>query len=139
MGMAPKGIEGTTLALTTTVGNAGQTLANFITMGLGGMFALTRDDLQADSMHTRFQYMYNSLAVMAIQCFFMLFFCWMPKSMADAKAKYMAAPASNSWRWFATLLVVFSVVWGSGTTVFALFCPDNSIIGGDAGIGACKA
>merc|ERR1719198_1857457 len=44
--MAPPGIEGTSLALTTTVANAGQSLGNYITIALNSMFALSRDDLQ---------------------------------------------------------------------------------------------
>merc|ERR1719160_1592310 len=70
--MAPAGIEGTTLALATSVGNAGQSLGSYVVMAYNACFALSRQDLAADSEYTRRQYMYNSLLVMATQCLYLL-------------------------------------------------------------------
>lgn len=138
--MAPPGIEGTTLALTTTVGNAGQSIGNYITIALNSMFQLSRDDLQAGAhnRHTQMEYFFNALVVMALQSAFMLFFPWMPKSMAHAKDMYTRGITSKAWAVVATILVVFAVVWGAGTNIGAVICPNNSILGGHGGIGACK-
>merc|ERR1719158_2717921 len=57
--MAPVGIEGTTLALATTVANAGQGLGSYLIMGYNAIFALSRAEIDGDSEATRMQYLYN--------------------------------------------------------------------------------
>jgi len=151
--MAPPGIEGTTLALTTTIGNAGQSLGSYVTIAFNSMFDLSQAALLtnidgtpctpspgehcAGSMHTRYEYMYNAIAVMICQCLFMLFFAWMPTSMTDSAERYAKHETSSNFRVWAVILVIFAVTWGSGTTIAAMICPDNSILGGDGGALVC--
>merc|ERR1719238_1499192 len=46
--MAPKGLEGTTLALATTVGNAGQAMGNFFVIFFNGLFQLDQKALEKE-------------------------------------------------------------------------------------------
>lgn len=151
--MAPAGIEGTTLALTTTIGNAGQSIGSYVTIAFNAIFALSQADLLtnldgspctpkpgehcAGSQDTRMQYMYNAIAVMICQFAFMLFFAWMPTSMTNSSERYLKKETSSNMRVWAVILVIFAVTWGSGTTIAAMICPDNSIVGGDGGVLVC--
>jgi len=133
--MAPDGLEGTTLALATTVSNAGQALGNYVAMGFNACFALTRADISADSEYTRKQYMYNSLAVMGVQCLYMILLTWVPNAKVSAKAQFLQGRQSVPLAVLAVVFVVFALLWGSSTTIAALFCPCSRILGG-SGCGA---
>lgn len=137
--MAPPGIEGTTLALTTTVGNAGQSLGSYVVMAFNAMFALNREDIVGDSMYTRYQYMFNALACMAMQCVFILFIAWMPTQNLDARQKYLGGGKSNAWGVVAFAFVVVALTWGIGSTLAALACPCSRILGGDGCPDGCAS
>merc|ERR1711988_1455954 len=72
--MAPKNMEGTTLALATTVGNAGQSLGGYILVAFNAMFSLSQKQIEQDAVSTRWQYCYNSMAVILVQWAYLLFF-----------------------------------------------------------------
>merc|ERR1712107_544036 len=88
--------------------------------------------------HTEMQYFYNALVVIVLQCAFMVFFPWMPKSMAHAKEMYSRGVTSKGLAIVASVLVTFAVIWGAGANIGAVICPNNSILGGHGVIGACK-
>jgi len=137
--MAPPGIEGTTLALTTTVGNAGQSLGGYIVMGYNAIFSLSREDIIGDSSYTRHQYMFNAITVMVTQCFFLCFISWMPPQKEEARVKYVNATKSSAWGIVAFTFVVIAMTWGIGSTLAALACPCNPILGGDGCPDGCSS
>merc|ERR1712070_544750 len=130
--MAPKGLEGTTLALATTVGNAGQAMGNFFVIFFNGLFQLDQKALEKDAPSTRSQYFYNSLAVIAVQCIYFLFLCWMPTNFQHAKESFQRQSQKRSlcMAVVATVAVCFSVIWGTLSVIMAFACPCNSIFGG---------
>lgn len=137
--MAPAGIEGTALALTTTVANAGQSLGGYVIIAYNGIFSLSRQDLERDSTYTRYQYMYNSLLVMATQCLYMLFLAWMPSQKEDARQKFGSSRHSKAWAVAALFCVFISLTWGLATTIAALFCPCSQILGGSGCANGCTS
>lgn len=130
--MAPKGLEGTTLALCTTVGNAGQSLAGFITVALNSMFSVSKTQIAADSDATRRQYCYNSMAVIAVQWLYILCLCWMPSSFAHSKKEFQKDmdTKSKSWARVAAFFVCFAIFLGTLSTFMAFLCPCNVLFGG---------
>merc|ERR1712232_1369731 len=135
--MAPPGIEGTTLALATTVGNAGQSLGGYVIMAYNAIFNLSREDIIMDSLHTRYQYMYNAILCMVTQCLFMLFLVWMPSQKLDARTKYLQGERSSKWGIFAFAFVVLALTWGIGSSLAALACSCSPVLGGDGCADGC--
>lgn len=131
--MAPPGLEGTTLALCTTVGNAGQTLANFIGVAFNGIFTVDTDHIAADSDATRRQYCYNSTAIIAVQWMYILCMCWMPSSFAHAKTEFQKRTVAKSTGWAkaATCFVCLAVFLGTLSTFMSFLCTCNVLFGGD--------
>eukprot|EP00747_Dinoflagellata_sp_TGD_P216276 gnl/TRDRNA2_/TRDRNA2_88849_c0_seq1.p1 gnl/TRDRNA2_/TRDRNA2_88849_c0~~gnl/TRDRNA2_/TRDRNA2_88849_c0_seq1.p1 ORF type:complete len:580 (+),score=73.80 gnl/TRDRNA2_/TRDRNA2_88849_c0_seq1:94-1740(+) len=137
--MAPVGIEGTTLALATSVGNAGQSLGGYLTMGYNAAFALSREDLRLDTEHTRQQYIYNAILVMATQCLYIPFLAWMPNQKQDARQKFERMDNSRVLAFLAMAAVLFAASWGAGTTIAGLFCACSPVLGGSGCIeGVCS-
>merc|ERR1711957_284742 len=130
--MAPEGIEGTTLALATTVGNAGQGMGGYIVVAFNAMFALDQQQLEGDSDATRRQYWYNSIAVVVMQWLYLLLLCWMPSGFSQSKERFQkeAATKSKVWGGVALFFVGFAVVWGTLSTLMTFMCPCNVIFGG---------
>jgi len=137
--MAPEGIEGTALALTTTVANAGQSLGGYVVMAYNAIFDLNRQDIVDDTLHTRYQYMFNSLLVMATQCLYMLILAWMPSQKEDARQKFEERQRSRGWAAAALACVILSSTWGIGSTIAALFCSCSQILGGDGCTDGCSS
>lgn len=137
--MAPEGIEGTALALTTTVANAGQSLGGYVVMGYNALFTLSRKDIAGDSEATQYQYMYNSLLVMGTQLLYILLIAWMPSQKEQARQKFEEHRQSKCWAVAAFLCVVMSLTWGIGSTFGALLCPCNAILGGEGCVEGCSS
>lgn len=137
--MAPEGIEGTALALTTTVANAGQSLGGYVVMAYNAMFALSRQDIIEDSMHTRYQYMLNASLVMVTQCLYILLIAWMPSQKEDARQKFEQRHHSKPWAIVALACVIVSLTWGIGSTIAALFCPCLQVLGGSGCPNGCTS
>merc|ERR1711874_771613 len=114
-----------------SVGNAGQSLGNYIIMAFNAMFALNQKDLEKNQPKTWCQYWYNSMAVIVVQCLYFLLLCWMPRSFDHAKATFQSAAKSTGWASLALVLIVFCTVWGTLSAVMAFACPCNQIFGGD--------
>merc|ERR1711879_930197 len=101
-------------------------------------FALSRTDIIQDSMYTRYQYMWNAVVVMITQCVFLVFIMWMPSQKEDARTKYVNSSHSTAWGVVAFVFVVFALTWGIGSTLAALACPCNPILGGDGCTEGCS-
>merc|ERR1719160_1588542 len=113
--MAPTGLEGTTLALATTVGNAGQSLGTYVTMFYNGFFDLSREAIASDTAYVRRQYIYNALAVIATQCAYLLALRLMPDQKRDAREKFTQYLRSMPTAIASAVMITFAVVWGMGT------------------------
>lgn len=135
--IVPQGVEGTTQAFTTTVCLAGGALGGYFVMGYNALFALSRQDIAGDSLHTRYQYMYNSLLCMVTQCAFVLFLEWMPSQREDARLKFLKAGSSNVWRAATLSALVLALAWGIGSSLAALACPCARLLGGDGCADGC--
>merc|ERR1712070_917110 len=98
-----------------------------------------REDIVVDSMHTRYQYMYNSLLVMATQCLYILLICWMPSQKDHARQKFEELRTSSCWARLALGCVVIAFTWGTATTMAALVCSCNPILGGDGCVDGCSS
>jgi len=130
--MAPDGIEGSTLALATTVGNAGQAMGQFVLIFFNHFFQLSKRQIADDQSSTRWQYAYNSLAVIAVQWAYVLAMGWMPTGYEMAKQRYQAelGKESKAWANLGVFLICFAVIWGTLSTIMAFACPCNSLFGG---------
>jgi hypothetical protein len=135
--MAPPGIEGTTLALATTVGNAGQSLGTYLTMAFNAVFAISREDIALDNDAVRRKYLYNSLAVMAVQCLYFSCLGLLPNQKEDAKRKFDLHNRSRCLAIVAVSLISVAIFWGVGTTLAALWCSCSPLLGGGGCDGSC--
>jgi len=128
--MAPAGLEGITFAFMATIGNAGSCLGSYVTMGLNGFFELSRDALVEDTPDVRWQYLFNALAVMAANLFYLQFMSFMPPRRQEACARFARRDLSVAWAIMAVMLAVAAVLWNAGTSIGAVVCPCSHIVGG---------
>jgi len=136
--MAPPGLEGTTLALTTTIGNAGQGMGGFITTFLNSFFPVTQEEMTCSvhhvAAHAQQTYFHSALVVMVLQCAFLVMLGWLPTSMADSKQRFEAASNSSCVRIVCVVLLIYAMF----STLFlqvigTLTCPGFILFGGGGG------
>lgn len=135
---SPPGMEGVSFSLASTMGNSGAVLGNYVTMGLSGCFQLDAAALNRDDATVRDQYMYNSLAVMALKVAFLAFLAWLPAQRRQAKEDFTARKSSTVWAAVAVLLACFGVLWGAVCNVAGLSCSCARILGGEGCSHGCS-
>eukprot|EP00928_Gymnodinium_smaydae_P073936 TRINITY_DN57032_c0_g1_i1.p1 TRINITY_DN57032_c0_g1~~TRINITY_DN57032_c0_g1_i1.p1 ORF type:complete len:534 (+),score=70.21 TRINITY_DN57032_c0_g1_i1:39-1640(+) len=128
--MAPKGLEGTTVALALNVGNAGWCFGGYLTRVYNGFFELSRDQIRMDDTHVHWQYIQNAMLVIVTQMAFFPFLCWVPTQKDDARRRFQLHQTSVLKGIAATVLAAFAVLWAVGSTVGGLFCSCAQIFGG---------
>merc|ERR1711976_440325 len=110
--MAPKGLEGTAIAMTTTIANSGQTVAGYVNTVLTGIFGLNANPLP-DIPDNRLAYVGNSSCVILGQWMFVaVLFIWLPRDRTHAAALIAHGVQNAPWAKATLAVVSFAVFWG---------------------------
>mmetsp|Transcript_20789 Transcript_20789/g.38685 ORF Transcript_20789/g.38685 Transcript_20789/m.38685 type:complete len:738 (+) Transcript_20789:137-2350(+) len=139
--MAPRGLEGTALAISTSSGNAAQGLATFFRNNIGAYFpnlstsgadqALAYTGTAPDQeAQTRDEYTYNLLVVMAVNLFALVFMWLLPHQKAQARRRYETWGSSTPYGFLGLVIICVAMFYGTSTSIYTMFCPCDDFVGG---------
>ncbi len=125
--MAPLGLEGTAISISTTASNAAGPLATKISNLVGAQFANlnSEDDFSDESIQSEVQaqYTYNLLSIMALNLAGLIFLWLLPNQRKEARRRYETWGSSVLFGLVSLAIIIFAMSYGSSTNIATVLCP----------------
>ncbi len=125
--MAPPGLEGTAISISTTASNAAGPLATKISNLIGAQFTYLNTDgaFEDPSIQSEVQsdYVFNLLSIMALNFAGLIFLWLLPNQRKEAKRRYETWGSSVLFGLVSLAIIIFAMSYGSSTNIQTILCP----------------
>lgn len=125
--MAPPGLEGTAISISTTASNAAGPLATKISNLIGAQFENlnSEDNFLDESIQSEVQsqYVFNLFIIIAINLSGLMFLWLLPNQRKEAKRRYENWGSSFAFGIASLAIILFAMSYGSSTNIQTVICP----------------
>jgi hypothetical protein len=125
--MAPPGLEGTAISISTTASNAAGPLATKISNLIGAQFENlnSEDNFLEESIQSEVQsqYVFNLFIIIAINLSGLMFLWLLPNQRKEAKRRYENWGSSFAFGIVSLAIILFAMSYGSSTNIQTVICP----------------